>query len=166
MPHLTIHGCHFEGFRFTVGPKRGEGAPMVIVDFCAAWSAANRGSGGWEEIPETVSGLVNLVPGELAASRIDFAPQKGMEAHAFGLECAGAEGFQVFVPTKEGQDRELRFQVMTPSNKAEKILGTFGRTAGRIPGKLKISYSENAKTDEINATPEQQAAQREIPTEG
>jgi hypothetical protein len=165
MPTLTIHGCHFEGFRFTVGPKRGDGAPMVIADFAAQWSAANRKACKWEEIPETVSGNVKLIPSSLAASHIEFIPGQGMEAHAFSIDAAGADGFAVFVPTKEGEPRELRFQVNSNSSKAEKTLGTYGRTAGRIPGKLKISYSEQQGVDERLTTEEQRDAQSKIEAE-
>lgn len=152
MAKITLTGAAFHGFQFTVGPKRGEGAPMVIAEFSAPWTEKNREAGGWDELPESVSGSINLVPAELAATVFEFVPGKGMEAHAISLECSAATDFKCFVPTKEDEARELRFKIKSPSIKAGRTLDTYGRTCGEATGRLKISYDET--------TP---AGQEEIP---
>ena len=80
------------------------------------------------------------VPSELAATVITFKPGKGFEAHEFSLETTGAHSFHCFVPTKEGEPRELRFKIESASNKAGRTLDTFGRTVGSATGRLTISY--------------------------
>jgi hypothetical protein len=155
---LSVVCCH--GFRFTTGPKRGEGGPMVIAEFSAPWTERNREAGGWEEIPETVSGNVNLVPGELAAQHIEFVPGNGLEKHAFSIDVSSATDFQCFIPTKEGEERELRFKVKTAAKDAGRILDTFGRTCGEASGKLRLSYDADAQTTI------EEAQQEELPLKG
>jgi hypothetical protein len=149
MAQITLTGAAFHGFRFTVGPKRGEGAPTVIAEFRAPWTEANRKAGGWEEVPDSVSGHISLVPTDLAASHIKFVPGKGLQQHAFSLDVSGASGLSLFVPTKEGEPRELRFVVKSANIKAGRLLDTYGRTAGAATGKLKISVDETQPTEPL-----------------
>lgn len=144
MPKITLTGAAFHGFEFTVGPKRGEGAPIVIAKFSAPWTERNREAGGWEELPESVSGSIDLVPGELAASTMEFIPGNGMETHAISMAVASASDFKCFVPTKEDDKRELRFKIRTPSLQACHDFETWGRLGGDATGRLKISYNEPA----------------------
>ena len=148
MAKITLTGAAFHGFHFVVGPGRGEGAPMVIADFSAPWTDKNREAGGWEELPESVSGSINLVPGELAASTFEFIPGKGLEAHAISLDCSSASDFKCFVPTKEGEPRELRFKIKSPALQAGKTLDAFGRSCGNATGRLRISYSETTAAEQ------------------
>lgn len=134
---------------------------MVISEWAAPWTEANRKAGEWEEIPETVSGSVNLIPDELAATMIEFTPGKGMESHAFSLDVSGMSGITCFIPTKEGEPRELRFMIKSSSIKAGKTLDTFGRTAGSVTGKLKITHDDTQASlipDGVQATLEQRDA--------
>jgi len=140
---FSVACCH--GFRFTTGPKRGEGGPMIIAEFSAPWTERNRDAGKWEEIPETVTGNVSLVPGELAAQHVEFIPGNGLEKHAFSLDVSTASDFQCFIPAKEGEERELRFKVKSAAKDAGRILDTFGRTCGEATGKLKLTYDEDAQ---------------------
>jgi hypothetical protein len=142
MPRITLNSAAFHGFSFSTGPKRGDGAPIVIAEFSAPWTETNRKAGGWKELPDSVSGNINLVPADLAATVITFKPGKGFEAHEFSIETSGATGFHCFCPTKEGEARELRFKVESASNKAGRTLDTFGRTCGSAAGRLTISYDE------------------------
>lgn len=142
MPRFTLNSAAFHGFRFTTGPKRGEGGPVVIAEFSAPWTETNRKTGGWEELPDCVSGEIRLVPGKLAASHIEFKPGKGLEKHAVSLDVSSAEDFKCFAPTKEGQARELRFVVKTSVKNAEREFGDLGRTVGNAGGRLSISYDE------------------------
>ncbi len=142
---LSVACCH--GFKFTTGPKRGEGGPMIIAEFSAPWTERNRDAGKWEEIPETVSGSVKLVPSSLAAKHLEFIPGNGLEKHAFSIEVSDATDFSCFIPTKEGEERELRFKVKTAALNVERILGTFGRTCGEATGKLKLSYDADAQQE-------------------
>ena len=143
MPKITLNSASFHGFKFTCGPKRGAGAPMVIAEFSAPWTEANRKTGKWQEIPETVSGSVHLVPAELAASVFTFTP-RGFEKQAISLDASGADGFLCFCPTKEGEVRELRFTISTASDKAGRTLEAAGHVFGEAQGKLVISYDEQA----------------------
>ena len=143
MAKITIKGARFQGFSFSCGPKRGDGGPVVVSEWIAGWTDENRAAGVWDEIPETVSGNVSLVPGELAATHLEFKP-RGLDGIKF--ECSKASGFHVFIPTKEGEPRELRFQVKTSAMKAGRELDTFGRTAGTAAGTLRISHDEDAQT--------------------
>jgi hypothetical protein len=154
MPRITLNSAVFHGFSFTTGPKRGKGGALVIADFSAPWTETNRKAGNWKELPDSVSGTVHLVPGQLSATTVTFKPNKGFESHEFSLDVTGATGFECFVPVKEDQDRELRFKIETPSEKAGKKLDTFGRTVGGAPGRLTISYDEPEQTKLIS---EQQA---------
>ena len=142
MPKLTISGACFHGFEFSVGPKRGEGSPVVIAEFSAPWNEKNREAGGWEEIPETVSGNVKLVPSELAATHIEFKPRA---VGGFSLDCSAATDFSCFVPTKEGEARELRFRIKSSSIKAGRELDSFGRSVGSAAGTLRISHDTDAQ---------------------
>lgn len=144
MPRITLNSAAFHGFTFAVGPKRGKGSAVVIAEFTAPWTEANRKAGGWAEIPDSVSGTIHLLPADLAASHIEFTPGKGLEGHAISLDVSGATDFSCFVPTKEGEERELRFKIETADSKAGRTFGTFGRTAGEVTGKLKISYDAAA----------------------
>lgn len=157
MAHVILSSAAFRGFRFTVGPKRGDGAPIVIAEFTAPWTEANRKAGGWLEIPETVSGNVSLLPPGIAATNIEFTPGKGMQQHAFSMEVSAITGCHCFVPTKEGKPRELRFSVETANIKAGRQLDTYGRTAGGATGKLKISVDASAEKEEALISPEQAA---------
>lgn len=159
MPRITLNSASFHGFTFSTGPKRGDGAPIVIAEFSAPWTEKNREAGKWKEIPDTVSGNVRLVPGELAASHFEFKPGKGFDSHAFSLDCSAANNFVCFVPTKEGEERELRFHIETPSKSAGRTLDGFGRTCGSATGKLVISYDE--PTQELLTTEEQRTAAME-----
>ena len=143
MAKITIKGARFQGFSFSCGPKRGDGGPVVVSEWSATWTDENRAAGAWDEIPQTVSGNVSLVPGELAATRLEFKP-RGLDGIEF--ECSKASGFHVFIPTKEGEPRELRFQVKTSAMKAGCELDTFGRTVGTAAGTLRISHDEDAQT--------------------
>lgn len=142
MAKITLTGAAFHGFEFTCGPGRGEGAPMVIAEFSAPWTEHNREAGNWDELPETVSGSIKLVPGDLAASNFEFIPGNGMEAHAVSLACSGATDFRCFVPIKEGEPRELRFKLKTAALDAGLRLEGYGRTCREATGKLNISYAE------------------------
>jgi hypothetical protein len=122
---------------------------MVIAEFSAPWTEANRKTGKWQEIPETVSGGVHLVPAELAASAFVFTPGKGLESHAISLDAAGADSFVCFCPTKEGETRELRFSINSTSQKAARTLEAFGHAVGEASGKLVISYDEQAQLDPL-----------------
>jgi hypothetical protein len=154
MPRITLNSAAFHGFKFSTGPKRGDGGAIVIAEFSAPWTESNRKAGDWKELPSTVSGAVHLVPGELAATNIVFTPGKGMQMHAFSLECNGASDFICFVPTKEDEERELRFKVSMPGKDPGKKLEAYGRTCGNATGKLVISYDEDAQEQLID---EQQA---------
>lgn len=158
MPQITLTGAAFRGFRFTVGPKRGEGSPTVIAEFTAPWTEVNRKAGGWEEIPGSVSGNINLVPAELAASHVEFVPGKGMQQHAFSLDVSEASGFSLFVPTKEGEPRELRFVLKSANIRACRLLDTYGRTAGAATGKLKISVDATQQTEPLISEEQAQSA--------
>src|SRR6202167_6245167 len=114
MPRIVLTGAAFHGFTFSTGPKRGDGSPIVIAEFSAPWTEKNREAGKWDEIPETVSGNVNLIPNELAASHFEFVPGKGLQDHAISIDASGATDFKCFIPTKEGEERELRFNIKTP----------------------------------------------------
>jgi hypothetical protein len=151
MAKITLTVASFHGFKFTTGPKRGEGGPMVIAEFSAPWTERNRDAGKWEEIPETCTGNVSLAPGELAAQHIEFIPANGLEKHAFSLEVSNATDFQCFIPVKEGETRELRFKVKSAAKDAGRILDTFGRTCGEASGKLKISYDADAQEELLDA---------------
>ncbi len=155
---LSVACCH--GFRFTTGPKRGEGGPMVIAEFSAPWTERNREAGGWEEIPETVSGNVSLVPGTLAAQHIEFIPGNGLEKHAFSIDVSEATDFSCFIPAKEGEERELRFKVKSAAKDAGRTLETFCRTCGEATGKLKLSYDADAQQEL------EEEAQDELPLKG
>lgn len=149
MPKIALTGAAFHGFKFTIGPKRGQGAPIIIAEFTAPWTEKNRKAGGWDDLPLTVSGSIALVPADLAASHVEFIPGKGMEKHAFSLDVSGATHFQCFCPTKEDEVRELRFNVETPHDKAGRILDTYGRTCGDATGKLTISYAEQTQVEVV-----------------
>lgn len=142
MAKITLTGAKFHGYSFTVGPKRGEGAPSVTAEFSAPWTEKNRESGGWKELPDTVSGNVALVPGELAATHAEFKPRGFV---GFSIDCSTACDFHVFVPTKEGEERELRFKLKSSSIHAGKELDRFGRSGGSVPGPLRISHDEDAQ---------------------
>ncbi len=142
MAKISLAAASFHGFRFSCGPKRGDGGPVVVAEFHAQWSEKNREAGGWKEIPDTVSGNVSLVPDELAATHFEFKP-RGFAG--FSLDCSTASGFHVFVPTKEGEERELRFTIKTSALHAGKELDRFGRVAGTAPGTLRISHDEDAQ---------------------
>jgi hypothetical protein len=139
MPQITLTGARFHGFKFTTGPKRGDGAPMVIAEFSASWTEKNRKAGDWKEVPDTVGGQVKLIPSELACTTLQFKPGGGLEAHAFSIDVSEATDFKCFVPTKEGDERELRFHVKSASIKAGKQLDAYGRTAGNAKGTLKLT---------------------------
>lgn len=158
MAKITLTGAAFHGFRFTMGPKRGEGAPIVIADFTAPWTERNRKAGDWAELPVTCSGTVNLLPASLAASNFEFIPGNGMEAHSISMDCSSVEEFKCFVPTKEGEARELRFVIKTPSIRACKDLEKHGRLAGDATGKLHISYDEETKPKQESLISKEQAA--------
>lgn len=155
MPKITLNSASFHGFRFTCGPKRGAGAPMVIAEFSAPWTEANRMAGKWREIPDTVSGSVHLVPAELAASVFTFTPSKGLAGHAFSLDAAGVEDFTCFIPTKDDESPELRFKITSASQKAARTLEAFGHAVGEAAGKLVISYED---TPTLPLISEEQAA--------
>ncbi len=157
MAKITLNSAAFHGFEFTVGPKRGEGAPMVIIEFTAPWTDANRKAGGWKDLPDSISGLISLIPGEIAATHFEFVPGKGFESHPISLDCSNASDFKCFCPTKEGEERELRFNIKTPTKNAGRILDTFGRTVGSATGKLKISHDENPPDERLLISPEQAA---------
>ncbi len=142
MTKIKLGGVRFHGFRFSVGPKRGEGAPTVIAEFSAQWTEKNREAGGWAEIPASVSGNVSLVPNELAATHIEFKPRGFV---GFSIDCSTATDFTCFVPTKEGEERELRFKIKSPSIHAGKELDRFGRTAGEAAGPMSISHDADAQ---------------------
>ncbi len=142
MPRITLNSAAFHGFSFSTGPKRGKGGAIIIAEFSAPWTETNRKAGNWKELPDTVSGNVGLLPAELSATVITFKPGKGFEAHEFSLDVTGVTNFHCFVPTKEDEERELRFKIETPSEKAGRKLDTFGRTVGSAPGRLTISYDE------------------------
>lgn len=142
MAKITLTGAAFHGFEFTVGPTRGEGAPLVIAEFSAPWTERNREAGGWEELPESVSGSINLVPGGLAASTIEFIPGNGLEKHAISMDVSSAADFKCYVPTKEGEARKLRFKIRTPSIHAARDFEKWGRLGGEATGRMKISYDE------------------------
>lgn len=152
MPRIVITGASFNGYHFTCGPKRGNGGPMVIAEFTAPWTEKNRKAGGWEELPETISGNVTLLPSSLAASHFEFIPGKGLEKHAISIDSTEATNFHCFVPTKEGESRELRFKLKTAVDKSSRTLDTLGRTIGTASGKLTISYAESAKDDPDQAS--------------
>jgi hypothetical protein len=133
----------FHGFKFSVGPKRGDGSPVVVAEFSAPWTDKNREAGGWQELPDTVSGNVSLVPCELAATHIEMKP-RGIVG--FSIDCSEASGFSCFIPTKEGVPRELRFVVKSASIHAGKELDRYGRTAGAAAGTLRISHDQDAQT--------------------
>ena len=156
MPRITLNSASFHGFTFSTGPKRGDGAPIVIAEFSAPWTEKNREAGKWKELPDTVSGNVKLMPGELAASHFEFRPARGLDSHAFSLDCSAATNFHCFVPTKEGEERELRFSIETPSKSAGRTLDSFGRVVGSATGRLTISYDE--ATQELLTTEEQRNA--------
>lgn len=141
MAKITLQNASFHGFSFSCGPKRGDGGPVVVVEFSAPWTERNRAAGKWEEIPETVSGNIGLVPNELAATHIEFTPRGGI---GFSIDCSLAHDFKCFVPTKEGVPRELRFEISTSALKAGRELEAYGRVSGEMPGTLKISHSEDA----------------------
>lgn len=128
---------------------------MVIAEFSAPWTEANRKAGKWQEIPDTVSGAVHLVPSELAAQTFVFTPGKGFESHAFSLDASGVEDFLCFVPTKEDESPELRFKITSASQKAARTLEAFGHAVGEAAGKLVISYEDTATLPLIS---EEQAA--------
>ena len=153
MPKITLNSAAFHGFTFSTGPKRGDGGPIVIAEFSAPWTETNRKAGGWDDLPDTVSGNVNLIPAKLAATAITFKPGKGFEKHEFSIETSGATGFHCFVPTKEGEPRELRFSVESSAKNAGRELDGFGRTCGSATGKLTISYdgSQEQLIDEQQA---------------
>lgn len=158
MAKITLNGAAFHGFKFTMGPKRGEGAPIVIAEFSAPWTERNRKAGDWAEIPETVSGSINLLPASLAASNFEFIPGNGMEAHSISMDCSSVEEFKCFVPTKEGEKRELRFVIKTPSIRACKDLEKHGRLAGEASGKLHISYDAAPDAEQQTLISKEQAA--------
>lgn len=139
MPKITLNSAAFHGFTFGTA-KRGKGSILVVAEFSAPWTEANRKAGDWSELPETISGPVKLLPADLAASHIEFIPGKGLEGHAISMNVSGVTGFQCFIPTKEDEVRELRFSVETADPKAERTLGALGRIALNATGKLKISY--------------------------
>lgn len=145
MATQRLNSARFLGFKFTTGPKRGEGGPMCIVDFAAPWTEANRKSGGWEEVPDTVSGNIALVPGNKTCQSIQMTPGGGLEKHAFDLDASTVDGFHVFVPTKEKEPRELRFSVKTSATKAYDVLGKYGHVCGEAKGKLRIKLSDDAQ---------------------
>ncbi len=157
MAKITLNSASFKGFAFTTGPKRGEGGAMVISEWVAPWTEANCKAGGWKEIPETVSGSVNLIPNELAAVTLEFTPGKGMESHAFSLDVSGMTDIKCFIPTKEGEPRELRFNIKSSSIKAGKVLDTFGRTAGSVTGRLKITHDDS----QASLMPEEDGAEED-----
>jgi len=142
MAKITLAAASFQGFKFSCGPKRGDGGPVVIAEFHAPWSEKNREAGGWKDIPDTVSGQVALVPSELAATHFEFKP-RGFAG--FSLDCSTASDFKCFVPTKEGEERELRFTIKSSALHAGKELDRFGRVAGTATGTLRISHDEDAQ---------------------
>lgn len=143
MAKLSLTGVMFHGFKFSVGPRRGDGSPVVIAEFSAPWTEKNREAGGWQEIPDTVSGEPKLIPSSLAATHVEMKP-RGLVG--FSLDCSEASGFKVFLPTKEGVPRELRFLVKSASIHAGKELDRYGRTAGAAAGTLRISHDQDAQT--------------------
>lgn len=145
MPKITFTVVSFHGFRFTVGPKRGEGGPMTVAECSAPWTERNRDAGGWDDLPETIAGGVKLIPAEFAAQHIEFIPANGMEKSAFSIDASSAEDFVCFVPTKDGEERELRFTIKTPATDAVHMLETFLRSLGEASGQLNITYAEEPK---------------------
>lgn len=158
MAKITLTGAAFHGFEFTIVPKRGEGGALCIAEFSAPWTERNREAGGWEELPETVSGSIGLVPGDLAASTIEFIPGNGMEKHAISLDVSSASDFKCFVPTKEDEKRELRFKIRTPSIQACREFEKWGRLGGEATGRLKISYDEPTTPAQQTLISKEQAA--------
>jgi hypothetical protein len=136
MAKITLQNASFHGFSFSCGPKRGDGAAIVVAEFSAPWTVGNRSAGKWEEVPETVSGNIRLVPNEFAANHIEFTPRGGK---GFSIDCSLAHSFQCFVPTKEGTPRELRFKISTSALEAGLELEAFGRVSGAMPGTFKLS---------------------------
>lgn len=155
MAKITLVSASFQGFRFSCGPKRGDGSPVVIAQFHAPWTEKNREAGGWKEVPDTISGQVKLVPGELAATHFEFKPRGFV---GFSLDCSRANNFKVFVPTKEGEERELRFEISTGALHAGKELDRFGRVSGTAAGTLRISHDEDAQTTLTDADNQQELA--------
>jgi hypothetical protein len=145
MPKIELRKAYFDGFSFSNGPGRGEGGVVVVSHWKAPWTDKHRESGGWEELPETVSGAIKLKPSRIAGTHLEFTPQGGMEKHAISMDIDGVDGCKVFVPTKEDGERELRFEVRTSVNKAEVDLGRLGRTTGKATGILKLSYDAEAQ---------------------
>lgn len=143
MATQKVNSARCTGYRFTVGPKRGDGGPMVISEWAAPWTEANRKAGGWEEVPETVSGNVALLPSERACKSIDMKPGGGLEKNQFQLDASTVDGFHLFIPTKEGQARELRFTVASSAVNAYSILGKYLHVCGEAKGALRIKLSDD-----------------------
>lgn len=162
MPNLTFFGAAIHGFSFSPAPKRGEGGPVVLIDASITWNDKIRGWGGWEDVPETVGGTIHLIPKEIAIQGFEMTPGKGLENQAFELGATEISDCQLFIPTKEDQERELRFTIKTQDKGAETILGKYGRCAGGAVGKIKIIYQEGGGT-QVDLTPD---AQEELPLKG
>lgn len=163
MPKIELRKAYFRGFSFTAGPARGEGAPIVKAQFAAPWSEKHREAGGWEEIPETVSGSIHLKPAQIAGTHLEFIPQGGLDKHRISLDINSVDNCVVFVPTKEDEEREIRFNVRTSVNKAEEMFGRLGRTVGNGEGILKLSYDAEAQRKLIEGDDAEGEGQQELP---
>ncbi len=161
MAKIEFRKAYFTGFSFTVGPARGEGAPMVVATFRAPWTDKHRESVGWKEVPDTVSGNVKLKPATIAGTHLEFIPQSGMEKHRIALDVSSVENCHVFVPKDEDGERELRFTIKTPVKNAERELGDLGRTVGSATGILKLSYDADAQRSLLEDDPEGQESLEE-----
>lgn len=168
MAKIELRKAYFRGFQFTTGPARGEGVCMVIASFAAPWTEKHRQSGGWEEIPETVSGGIHLKPSRIAGTHMEFIPQGGLEKHAISLDIASVDDCTVFVPKKDGEEREMRFHIRTAILNAEKQFGALGRTVGQGAGILKLTYDAEAQQRLIegNGGEEGEDGQQELEEQG
>ena len=162
MPKIELRKAYFRGFSFTAGPARGEGAPIVKAQFAAPWTEKHREAGSWEEIPETVSGSIKLKPAQIAGTHLEFIPGGGMDKHRISLDINSVDDCVVFVPTREDEERELRFNVRTSVNNAEAMFGRLGRTVGNAGGVLKLSYDAEAQQRLIDGEPATDDAQQTL----
>lgn len=156
---LTLNGAQINSYSFTPAPKRGKGGPMVIINCSAKWTKTAQKIMKWEELPNTITGSVTLSPGTAPAQSMEMTP-KGLEQHSLTLEISGATGFHLFIPTKEGEEEELRFAIETPSKEAGKVLDKYCRLVGTAPGIMKLEWDE-AKQGKLGEAPQPALAEAE-----
>jgi hypothetical protein len=156
---IHFRGAFIRYFDVRQSPK-GEGI-WVNVHMTADFSDPVREAMGWGEIPDNFTEAKLL--GSLTGVEMMLKPSsRELDKYALKLQIREVKDFKVVV-LAQGDDKpnenELRFTVVTSSEKANTYLGNYLKSIGKGKGRLTVSYSEQGSlVDGIEATEEQRQA--------